>query len=239
MNNKIENFTRGKYKCSLYLPEDYYRQDRHYPVVYVNGELDINDIMSKIGCHFGIDCDPFILTSIQPENWNDDFTPWIAPALRKDEIPFGGHGSDYIKVLINEIKPYIDTNYNTMPEPSDTALVGYSLGGLMSLYALYNSDIFGRIGCLSGSLWYDAWIEYMQNHMPVDKDAKVYLSMGISEKHSRNPRMAAVGDCIKQAFDVLSAQLASSDNLVLEWNNGGHFNDIPQRFVRALLWLMK
>jgi predicted alpha/beta superfamily hydrolase len=109
----------------------------------------------------------------------------------------------------------------------------------VSLYALYNSGAFGRIGSLSGSLWYDGWIDYMNTRLPVNTGARVYLSLGSSEEHSRNKRMAAVGDCTRKASGILAGQLTSPENLTLEWNRGGHFADIPLRFAQALLWLMR
>lgn len=117
-------------------------------------------------------------------------------------------------------------------------LIGYSLAGLASLYCLYKSETFGKIGSLSGSLWYDGWLDFISSNSPVNTAAKVYLSLGRNEEHIQNKLMAKVVDYTRRTFDILSDKLISSKNITLEWNKGGHFTEIPQRFIKALLWLM-
>lgn len=239
MNGNIQNLTIAGYECSLYLPQEYCMDGRRYPVVYMNGEDDIQEIMEIMEPHYGADCGKFILLSVMVEDWNDDFTPWTAPPLSKKDKPFGGGAAGYINVLVNTIKPFMDEHYKTMPEPPDTALIGYSLGGLTALYAIYKTGTFGKIGSLSGSLWYDGWIEFMGLHMPVNALERVYISLGKGEEHNRNQRMAKVGDCTRKAAIILKDQLQSEENIILEWNDGGHFTEIPKRFEKTLLWLMR
>jgi hypothetical protein len=50
--------------------------------------------------------------------------------------------------------------------------------------------------------------------------------------------MAKVGNCTREAALKLEKQLDFKENLTLEWNDGGHFSEIPNRFKKALLWLM-
>lgn len=54
--------------------------EARYPVIYVNGEIPIEGIVTNL-VNAGVQAD-FLLLSIQPESWNDDFTPWAAPAFR-------------------------------------------------------------------------------------------------------------------------------------------------------------
>jgi predicted alpha/beta superfamily hydrolase len=239
MKGTIRNLTIDGFACSLYLPQDYCDQAMHYPVIYMNGGDNIPEIMRGVESHFGVDCKSFLLLNVQPGNWNDDYTPWPATALTKDSEPFGGCAATYLSLLAHCIKPFMDAHYKTKQEPENTALIGYSLGGLAALYALYTSATFGKIGSLSGSLWFEGWKEFMHSNMPVDVGSRVYLSLGKGEELSRNQRMAKVGDCTRTAAELLSQQLVSVDNLKLEWNNGGHFTEIPQRYQRALLWLMQ
>ncbi len=239
MKGNIQNLSIAGYECSLYLPPKYDMNDVRYPVVYMNGEDDMQEIMEDVEAHFGVDCSEFIVLSVISEDWNEDFTPWTAPALSKKSEPFGGGADNYLKSLINTIKPYIDEHYRTKQEQADTALIGYSLGGLTALYALYETDVFGKIGSLSGSLWYDGWVEFIDSNMPANTYSKVYLSLGKGEEHNRNQRMAKVGDCTRKTFINLEQQLEGKENIILEWNEGGHFTEVSKRFKRALLWLMK
>lgn len=239
MKGNIQKISISGRQCSLYLPQEYFISDKRYPIVYINGEEIEEGVLEDLEAHFGVDCEEFILLSIESQNWNEDFTPWSAQALTKKSEPFGGGAADYIKFLANTIKPYMDENYKTKLEPSDTVLIGYSLGGLTALYALYTVGIFGKIGTLSGSLWYDNWVEFMDSHKPINTFARVYMSLGRGEEHSRNQHMAKVGNCTRRAALILENQLEHKENLTLEWNDGGHFTQISERFKKALLWLMK
>lgn len=236
--------------CNLYFPSNYNSTQTYYPVIYVNGEIPIEEVINEVK-KTGVNTE-FLLLSIQPDDWNNDFTPWSAPAFRKGEAAPAGRADEYIFRLTQEIKPYIDANYRTKPEPEHTALFGYSLGGLAALYSIYKTDQFGVIGSLSGSLWYDNFCEYMEQHKPLRKDLRVYLSLGKKESLSKNPRMGRVADCTERAKEILVRQLSTNaddaqsdiqgrlfENVCLEWNDGGHFHEIPQRFAKAIVWLAK
>ena len=220
--------------CSLYLPESYNSAQAHYPVIYVNGEIPIAEIIEEVK-KAGVNTE-FLMLSIQPDNWNDDFTPWSSPAFRKGEPDPAGKADEYILRLTQEIKPYVDTNYRTQPEPEHSVLLGYSLGGLAALYSIYKTDRFGVIGSLSGSLWYDNLCEYMEQNQPLRENLKVYLSLGKKESLSKNQRMGQVADCTERARDILIRQI---DNIFFEWNDGGHFHEISKRFAKAIAWWVK
>lgn len=209
---KIEEIQISGMSCSLFLPQGYHKGSTHYPVIYVNGEVSIEEIIAEIN---RTDIQPdFILLSIQPESWNDDFTPWSAPAFRRGEEAPRGQADAYIFRLTKEIKPYIDAHYRTKPEPKHTALFGYSLGGLAALYSIYKTDAFGMVGSLSGSLWYDNFCEFMEKEKPLRTDLRVYLSLGKKEKQSRNPRMEKVAECTERARDILVRQLGAQSGQI-------------------------
>ena len=55
---------------------------------------------------------------------------------------------------IEQIKPFVDENARTLPDREHTFIAGSSMGGLMSLYALFQyNHIFGRAAALSPSIW--------------------------------------------------------------------------------------
>jgi predicted alpha/beta superfamily hydrolase len=237
MKGSTEHFDIGARSCTIYLPPEYGSGGR-FPAVYLNGTDELPEIIAALEAHMGRECVPFLLVNVDTVSWNDDMTPWQAPPLNKKSGPFTGRADHYIRALVSEIKPFADMHYRTMPEPENTAMAGYSLGGLTALYALYTSTAFGRLGCLSGSLWYENWLGFMESHQPQNPEAKVYMSLGTKEKESKNSRMAAVGKCTEKAVEILNGRLRHANSLKFEWNDGGHFTDIPQRFSRALLWLM-
>lgn len=234
--------------CRLYLPSGYHEGVKYYPAIYVNGEIPVNEIVTDL-VNMKVPTD-FLLVSIKPENWNDDFTPWAAPAFRKGEAAPAGRSDAYLSCLTEEIKPYIDAHYRTRPEPEYTALFGYSLGGLTAVYAAYKTDVFGAIASLSGSLWYDDFCEFMEREKPLRTDLRVYLSLGKKESRSHNQRMSRVAACTERAAEILRGRLEGANNsesgllfggqdgtrVYFEWNEGNHFHDVGGRFAKAIKW---
>lgn len=247
MEHHIEELQIAGFCCRLYLPPDYDEGTERYPTVYVNGEIPLKEILTEL-VKIGLRTE-FILLSIQPKNWNDDFTPWAAPAFRAGEEAPQGRADAYLSCLTKEIKPYMDTHYRTKPEPQHTALFGYSLGGLMAVYAIYKTTAFGAVASLSGSLWFDGFCEWMEGEKPLRTDLRVYLSLGKKESRSKNPRMAKVAECTERAQEILTGQLEKTDRVgdagtdedpvSFVWNEGGHFHDIEGRFARAIAWWIK
>lgn len=234
MKFQIQELPISGIVCGLYLPPDYDEGEKYYPTIYVNGEIPIEGIMTKL-VNTGARTD-FILLSVKPRSWNDDFTPWAAPAFRSGEEAPTGKADAYLKCLTKEIKPYMDAHYRTKPEPEQTALFGYSLGGLTALYAVYKTDVFGAAASLSGSLWYDGFCEFMEREKPLRTDLRVYLSLGKKESRSKNPRMQRVAECTEKAIEILSSDGRNSNEVFFEWNEGGHFHDIEARFAKAIVW---
>ncbi len=68
----------------------------------------------------------------------------------------GGRGDVYLQFLATELKPQVDAALRTQPGPEGTLLAGSSLGGLISVHAgLTQPEVWGRIGALSPSSWWD------------------------------------------------------------------------------------
>lgn len=220
--------------CSLYLPPAYHENEERYPTIYVNGDIPIEEILTEL-VKIGVRTE-FLLLSIKPESWNDDFTPWAVPAFRTGEEAPQGRADAYLSCLTEKIKPYIDTHYRTKPEAAHTALFGYSLGGLTAVYTMYKTDVFGAFASLSGSLWFDGLCAFMEREKPLRTDLRVYLSLGKKEKQSKNSRMGRVAECTERVKDILSKQLEDKESIYFEWNEGGHFHDIEGRFAKAIAW---
>ena len=68
----------------------------------------------------------------------------------------GGQGDAYLQFIGHTLKPFIDREYRTWSHREATGIVGASLGGLIAFYAgMRYSHIFGKVGALSPSLWYN------------------------------------------------------------------------------------
>ena len=104
---------------------------------------------------------------------------------------FGKVQSDnYLKFLTTELKPFIDSTFRTKPDSMNTAIMGSSMGGLISIYALCEyPHIFGRAGCLS-THWIgvgpkekfpipEAFQKYLKKHLPKSKYHRIYFDYGM------------------------------------------------------------
>ncbi len=176
----------------------------------------------------------YCLIGVCPPDWNDCCTPWPAPGLRKKDRPFGGGAGASLSVLTNRILPWARSQGHISPPGTQLMLAGYSLAGLTSLYGLYQGLPFGRYASLSGSLWYPGWTEYaLQGTAAVG--AKVYLSLGKDEPHSRHPLLRTVGEATEATRQIIGNQLGN-DQVCLQWNEGGHFTGYGERYEKALQW---
>ena len=164
----------------------------------------------------------FMLAAFRVNDWNTDLSPWEAPAVfGKDG--FGGRASE----TLQEIENYCEDKKKTF------FIGGYSLAGLFSLWAAYQSNRFSGVAAASPSVWFPDFTEYMKTH--TIKTGKVYLSLGDREEKVKNPIMATVGERIRAAHEILKEQKV---NTILEWNEGNHFKDPELRTAKAFSWVL-
>ncbi|MDE6918024.1 MAG: alpha/beta hydrolase [Lachnospiraceae bacterium] len=177
----------------------------------------------------------FVLAAYESDNWNDDFSPWAAPAVFGRE-GFGGKAGDTLEWLTAFYMPYVEKG---LSEPVRFSL-GYSLAGLFGLWAYCESALFsGAVSC-SGSLWYDGWLDYVREKAAECRDqaAYLYLSLGDREERTKNRRMAAVGGNTKAVYTLLCVNQENVQG-IFEWNQGGHFSEPDLRISKGIYWILK
>ena len=87
----------------------------------------------------------------------------------------------YLKFLVEEVKPFIDRTYRTQPDAAHTFVMGSSMGGLISGYALVEyPQVFGGAGCVSTHWPSDdgSAIEYFAKHLPAPGKHRIYFDYG-------------------------------------------------------------
>ena len=165
----------------------------------------------------------FQLIAVKVDNWNRDLSPWEASAVFGRE-GFGDGAGERLQFLLGQCADRRKAYY----------IGGYSLAGLFSLWAAYQTDIFAGVAAVSPSVWFPGFLQYMKEH---DMRAKsVYLSLGNHEERTRNPLMATVGDCIREGYNLLKMQKIRT---ILEWNPGNHFKDAGIRTAKGFAWLIR
>ena len=106
-----------------------------------------------------------------------EYTPTNVPKLG------GGRADRYAKFLIEEVKPFVEREYRTLSGRRHTGIGGSSLGGLVSLYlGLKHCSIFGKIGALSPSVWWNQLVIHrFVKSMPVEPRPRIWLDIGTRE----------------------------------------------------------
>ena len=169
----------------------------------------------------------FSLAVFDVTDWNAQFSPWTAPAVfGKDS--FSGKGNDTLRFLEDEFLPEIKSKF----PKSEVFLTGYSLAGLFSLWALYETDKFNGAVCCSSSLWFDKWDEYASLHR-IKSPSTIYMSLGDREEKTKNKVMSKVGDRTRRQAEILKED-PNVEKLYFEWNEGGHFDEPLKRVAKGI-----
>ena len=175
----------------------------------------------------------FSLVVFDVTDWNNQFSPWPAPAVFGKE-DFGGKGRDTLLFLENDILLEIKSIF----PGSEVFLTGYSLAGLFSLWALYESNKFnGAVCCSSSSFWFDKWDEYASTYR-IKSPSKIYMSLGDREEKTKNKTMAKVGDRTRRQVEILKDD-PNVERLYFEWNEGGHFDEPLKRVAKGIARILE
>jgi len=150
----------------VYLPPSYESsKKKRYSVLYLNDGQNLFDGATSFipGQEWRVDetvqsliaagqIEPLIVVGIYNTGKDriNEYTP-----TEDQKFKMGGKADLYGRMLVQELKPFIDTNYQTRKEARHTGLGGSSLGGLVTLYlGLKYSDVFGRLAVMSPSVWF-------------------------------------------------------------------------------------
>ena len=174
----------------------------------------------------------FLFAAIPVESWNDELSPWEAPAVWGKES-FGGNAVGTLRFLTEQAIPALKKQF-ALPENVRIILGGYSLAGLFALWASTQTELFSGIAAASPSVWFPGWMEFEQQR-PIQTQ-HIYLSLGDKEEHTKNAVMAVVGDNIRTLHSQLTAR---GTDCTFEWNSGGHFKDADLRTAKAFRWMME
>ena len=178
---------RNRRDILVHLPPSYATDRRRYPVLYIQdgqnlfdpsasfaGEWEVDETMEEVA-RVGLEAIVVGIPNMGPERC-DEYSPWI------DAKAGGGRGDGYVAFVANTLKPLIDRSFRTRRGPSHTGIVGSSMGGLISLYALFRRpDVFGSAGVMSPALWFAgrAIFPYLKRARFVP--GRIYLDVGTKE----------------------------------------------------------
>jgi predicted alpha/beta superfamily hydrolase len=229
-----------KRRIRLYLPPSYKQSDQAYPVIYMHDGQNLFDDATSIAVEWGVD---EILNEIANEGGPEFIVVGIdnGGSLRTEELtPFpnekygGGKGQAYMEFIVNVIKPFVDDHYRTKSDLNNTAIIGSSLGGLVSHYAIYKyPEVFAKAGIYSPSYWfsYDEMLDFTLNH-PLPVTHKLNLLVGKKEGESMYVPFQQMVDEIKNvghpSINVNSAVIEDGEHNERFWRS---------EFKASILWL--
>jgi predicted alpha/beta superfamily hydrolase len=229
-----------KRKVSVLLPYNYDKSTKRYPVLYLQdgqnlfgqgtsfGNWEIDKKMAILAAQGKADV---IIVAIEHggEDRKTEYNPYENQRLGK------GEGRQYVKFLVDTLKPYIDSHYRTQPSRLHTGIGGSSMGGLISIYAgLMYPHIFGKLMVFSPSLWVSSKIYFDAIHFFEPLETKIYAYAGGKESTSMIPSMEKLKEAIdKQSFDNEKVKIKLSID-----PKGKHSETRwGQEFPKALEWL--
>ena len=202
-----------------------------YLLLQMTGEHELESMESEVAA-IAQSAHHFLFAAIPVKSWNNELSPWEAPAVWGKES-FGGNAADTLRFLTEQVIPTLKKQF-ALPGNVRIILGGYSLAGLFALWASTQTALFYGIAAASPSVWFPEWMKFEQRH-PMQAQ-RVYLSLGDKEEHTKNAVMAVVGDNIR----ALHRELAGcGKDCTLEWNIGGHFKDTDLRTAKAFRWAME
>ncbi len=257
----------------IWLPENY-GKGRKFAVLYMHdGQMLYDSSSTWNGQEWGVDENMSLLLDqekIRPcivvGIWNSGSTrksdyfpqkPWetLPESYRDSLITHGMHygnrlfaedvqSDNYLRFIVEELKPYIDENYHSLPGRENTFIMGSSMGGLISMYAICEyPEIFGGAACLS-THWTGiytnldnpipgAFIDYLASHLPDPGKHLLYFDHGTETLDSLyGPYQVMADSVIRQggydSTNFFTKVFPGTNHSEQAWNNR---LQIPMRFL--------
>lgn len=189
------------------LPSNYFQNpEQRFPVIYLHdGQNLFDDKLSYSGTSWNVgetvhqlsergEIPKMIVVGI----WNNaqrlgEYMPqkpleWKYPNVQDCWFTQAYHvevkSDAYLKFIVEELKPFIDQRFRTKSEPESTGILGSSMGGLISMYAVCEyPHVFSKAGCLSASwtIGGEEMMDYMRQKLPSLENHCIYLDYGVEE----------------------------------------------------------
>jgi len=187
----------------VYLPEEYPAdKSTKYPVLYMHDGQNLFDDATAYSGEWGIDefLDSTTLRKCIVVGIDHGGTKRLNEYNPYSSEKFGvGEGDRYLEFLVRTLKPYIDKNFQTLRDKSNTFVAGSSMGGLISMYALLRyPTVFGGAGVFSPAFWITG--DSIANEIKSrgsKVNSKIYFYAGKLEGESMVPDMLAAYESMK------------------------------------------
>ncbi len=223
----------------IYVPPGYASSVKRYPVLYMHdgqnlfagatahaGQWDVDDTLDGLARSQGLE---LIVVAIDNGEVHrvTELNPW-------DNARFGkGEGRLYMDFIVSVLKPLVDRQYRTLPGREHTGVMGSSLGGLVSHYAILQyPEVFSKAGIFSPAYWVGPEVFELAATQPLPTDARLAMYMGGGEGDE------AVND-FRRMLEQLQAKAKPGPKLWIKWTPGAQHNEGAWRaeFASAVSWM--
>lgn len=171
----------------------------------------------------------FNLVVIGNLNWNHDMSPWASAAVIKGDLPFTGGGESHLGLMTERILPVAE---KALPAVSARGIAGYSLAGLFAIYALYKTESFSLAASMSGSMWFEGFVEFALTHELKRKPEYLFFSLGDRESMTKNVVLGRVGS---NTETIVSEYKRRGIETEFTLSSGNHFKDVGKRIADGLM----
>jgi len=262
--------TGDQRNIDIWLPDDY-DSTKKYAVIYMHDgqmlfdststwnrqEWGADEVASKLMAENSIKAciivgiwnrDKFRYAEYFPEKSLHSLSKMRQARLTRRAMSGKALGDEYLRFLVNEVKPYIDSNYSTYSDRANTIIMGSSMGGLISLYALCEyPEVFGGAGCLSTHFPMTgvnfltrkdnriarAFRNYLKTNLPDPGDHRIYFDYGTETlDKSYEPYQRKVDDLLISAGfsekNWVTKKFENHDHSERSWNSR---LDVPLTFL--------
>lgn len=230
-------------KIWIYLPPDYFTSTKTYPVLYMQdgqnlfdnatsfaGEWQIDETLNQL--HAQGDYGAIVVGIDNGGTLRlDEYSPWENPSYG------GGEGDLYMQFMAETLKPYIDANFRTKPQPQFNALIGSSMGAFIDTYgSVKYPQHFAKIGNFSPAYWFS--LSNLENYMTASANdlsgLKVYFVCGQNESATMVEHL----NTIKNKY-LLKGVL--TNNVFTKIDSNGTHSELYWRgeFAAAYQWLFQ
>jgi predicted alpha/beta superfamily hydrolase len=219
----ISRLIEDHHDLIVYLPPMYKaEEERRFPVLYMQDGQNLFDPATSFikGNYWRMGetadalatnhtIDPLIIVGIYNSGLKriDDYTPV------EDKRLGGGQADVYGRMLVEELKPFIEAQYRTLPGAENCGLGGSSLGGLVTLYlGLRYPTVFSRLAVMSPSVWWrNRTILKTVAALAGKPELNIWLDIGTKESTRAVPDARALRDALIKKGWQLGRDLAYSE----------------------------
>ncbi len=220
----------------VWLPPSYHHSNSRFPVLYMqDGQNLFSPHTSFIGYDWRVD---ETTTQLIKKKLVEEFIV-VGICNTRDRLNeynlFTPKGKLYSRFIIKELKIFIDETYRSKTGPGDTAVMGSSLGGLISFQLILNfPEVFGKAACMSNSFWVNnrEIFESVKEKTIKREGLKIYLDCGCEEKE-------LIEDNKKMCLLLRSIGFEQGKNLLCYFQRKGKHSELDwaDRLNRPLKFL--